>query len=101
MQHIKIGRLHVFGSVNKTIRLYYQVLCKCEPLYPGAADPGGQGGQLPTQYLRESPLGGKNYVEKTIFLSPIKNFLPTQSKIRSAAPDYSSSVFWWYHSQIM
>ena len=80
MQHIKIGRLHVFGSVNKTIRLYYQVLCKCEPLYPGAADPGGQGGQLPTQYLRESPLGGK-YLCKKIFFDPYKKiFCPPNPK---------------------
>ena len=64
-----------------------KVRFSCTFSHSGAADPGGQGGQLPTQYLRESPLGGKNYVEKTIFLSPIKNFLPPQSKFRSAAPD--------------
>ena len=52
-------------------------------IYSGAADPGGQGGQLPTQYLRESPLGGKKFVQK-IFFVPYKKISahPIQNPFR-------------------
>ena len=53
-------------------------------IYSGAADPSRQ---LPTQYLRENHLRGKTFAQK-IFLSLRKFLLPTQSKIRSAAPGY-------------
>ena len=50
-----------------------------EPKYSGASDPGGQ---LPTQYLRESSIGGKNVCKN--FFCPLKNFSahPIQNPFR-------------------
>ena len=52
---VKIPKSPSFGT-NLTDTYY---------LYSGTSDPGGQ---LPTQYLRESPLGGKKFVNKFFFV---------------------------------
>ena len=56
----------------------------------GVSDPGGQ---LPTQYLRESPLGGQKISAKKNFFCPINFFsaYPIQNPFRRP---------WQYHFQI-
>ena len=50
--------LYIFLFEKLIFHIYSLVsLVKKDGIYPGAADLGGQ---LPTQYLRESPLGEKN-----------------------------------------